>query len=77
MKLTDKQIEVMKSVRGGADILDYQAARECRKLAKLGLVHVCEPMGDYAVEEKRPYLGAILTGKGKEQLATRGTNEPT
>lgn len=70
MRLTDKQIETMKSVRGGADIFDYQTAHECRELAELELVHVCEPMGDYAVEEKRPYLGAILTAKGKEQLAT-------
>ena len=68
MKLTETQIIVMRSVRDGADIFDRRTAIECRKLAKLGLIITCEPMGNYAVTETRPYLGAILTGKGKARL---------
>jgi len=30
------------------------------------MIDVCRAMGQYSVKEKLPYIGAILTGKGKK-----------
>jgi hypothetical protein len=65
--LTPSQIESMRAVAEGADVLAYGIACDLRKVQELhpGLVTITARMGRYKATEQLPYFGAILTERGR------------
>lgn len=68
MELTDEHYALMKSLRGGADIMGRREAQLCRTLERRGLIRIGKRQGTYKVTGHLPYFGAILTAKGKIAL---------
>lgn len=72
MKLTDKQLRILKKIRYGADIYSRPLTIECRKLAGKGLIEITEAQNTPAGgAERQPYFGIILTTKGRKLLAKK------
>lgn len=70
-QLTDEHYQVMEACIDGCDFLLPKDARLIREVEAFDpeLITVTRPQPYYyEVWEKRPYLGAILTGKGQQLL---------
>ncbi len=68
---TRKEIEALKAVRHGGDVLDYGMARTLRGLQKRGLgdlVDIGPREEEYNGREQLPYFGAITTVKGLKAI---------
>lgn len=62
------EINALKAVESGADIISRSLAITLRKLEKEGLVKIGETIGHYDPTRQLPYFGAIVTSKGKDLL---------
>lgn len=60
------EVELLKTILGGADILDMTQARQLRRLKETSpeLLIITSAQGDYSVNEPHPYFGAIATRLG-------------
>jgi len=67
LSLTQEQVEVLKSIDGGADIFAHGAATLLRGLERThpGLLRIVEAQGKYCAIGPTPYFGAILTAAGR------------
>lgn len=69
MKLTKREIAILKDLKGGADIWGMSLAGECRDLERKGLVTVTKAMAppDNGAE-RQPYFGCITSAIGHKSL---------
>ncbi len=69
-KLSEEQIEALKQVVGGADVLGYSLAKTLREIERNApeLICICDRQSEYGVRDRLPYFGAIVTKKGLEYL---------
>lgn len=68
--LTAQQIESMRAVADGADVLAYGIARDLRAVQKSHpeFIMIGRRQHRYSVTEKLPYFGAILTDAGRAAI---------
>jgi hypothetical protein len=69
LSLSDEAIDLLKSVRTGADVWERWAAKDCRHLETLGLVRIVKARSapkDGAM--RQPYFGCVATARGKAVL---------
>lgn len=72
MRLTSKHKEAMRQVINGGDVFDYGLARLLREVQRVdkSLIKIGKAKGDYGDGSGRePYFGAILTAKGRQEVA--------
>jgi len=73
--LTPSEVESMRAVADGADVLAYGIAKDLRAVQERfpGFVRIGARMGNYKGHEQMPYFGAILTPAGRKAIAVEKT----
>jgi len=66
-----EELELLRSIGGGADVWERGPARVARQLEKKGLVKIVEAMANPPGHERQPYFGCVPTAAGKK--ARRGS----
>jgi hypothetical protein len=74
MKLTDTHKEALRTIKDGADIRSRELAKTLREIeaAQPEFISIGKEQGEYGVDEKLPYFGAIATRKGLEWAKEKG-----
>jgi len=69
-RLTTRQVALLKSIDGGADVFDHGAAIDLRELARThpDLLRIVDAQGSYGPRDRHPCFGALLTSAGRQAV---------